>query len=115
MMTDHEWLLGVATWAAVAVVAGCSSAPELISLRAGQSKTVHGVIEKPRQGPGFQLPCIHSGSLDGPKRCAPLEWPNGPPKCLVHDDAPRAVDATLFRQPNGSYYWVITADDGQPC
>ncbi|MDQ1698847.1 MAG: hypothetical protein QOG34_710 [Frankiaceae bacterium] len=114
-MTSREWLVGVAVAAAVAAVAGCSSGSESISLRPGQSKTVHGVIEEHRPGPGFQLPCIHSGSLDGPKRCAPLERPNGPPKCIVRQDPPRTVDATLYRQLDGSYYWVITADGGQPC
>jgi len=114
-VSSSRALLVAAAGATAFAVAGCSSGAELISLRPGQSKTVHGVLEKSRQGPGFQLPCIHSGSLDGPKRCAPLEWPDGPPKCIVHHDGPRSVDATLFREPKGGYYWVITADDGQRC
>jgi len=115
MMIVREWVLGVTACTVTLAVAGCSSGAELISLRPGQSKTVHGVFEHPPQRPGLRLPCIHSGSLDGPKRCAPVEYPNTPPKCLVRQDTPRPVDATLVREPNGSYYWLITALGGLPC
>lgn len=94
---------------------GCSSSPALITLPLGHSKTVHGVIEDAPAGPGLRLPCIHSGSVDGPKRCGPLAYPQGTPRCVLRGRSPATVDATLVRQKDGSYYWLVTRIGGQAC
>lgn len=101
--------------ATMLVLLGCSSNSSEIPLPAvGHSTVVHGFAEVVGRGPGLLGLCVHKGTPTGPKRCSAVMYPTANPRCSSHMRI-TPITATLVREPNGGFHWLITELNGQAC